>query len=557
VGTGGGESASTSNNTDGESARRYELPQLKPGTVVSASPYASRAGLAILKRGGNAIDAAIATAQTLGVAAPAFSGIGGGGFALIWLAKEEKPVFIDYRERAPTSASEGMFQVTSSGKVVRDENSVGYKAVAVPGTLSGHALMLEKHGTMSLKELIEPAINCARRGVQVGRTLAYVWNQSTSKLKRFKESKSTYLRKGRAYHQGEKITPTALKKSLMAVAANGHGEFYNGKIAGQICDDMASNGGLVTRSDLERYAPTFRDPVRGTYKGFEVISAPPPSAGGSIILQALNILEAYELKGYGHNSTQALHLLAEALAVGNMNCRTRICDPDSFNVPTDILISKDLAKQAGGAISPTAASFPTEPVDFPAMPASNTTHFVAADSDGNIVSMTESVECYFGSGVTVPGTGIILNDTMHDFEPRPKMANSVGPWKIPMSSMSPTIILKEGRPIMALGSAGGPRIVTSALQVLLNVIEFGMHVRDAVAAPRIHLQGDRIQLESTVPRATVTGLRKMGHKAEVRRRKDKRDPGLYFGGVHASCFTQEEMSGGADPRRDGLAANLR
>jgi gamma-glutamyltranspeptidase/glutathione hydrolase len=510
-----------------------------------------------LKRGGNAIDAAVATAQTLGVAAPAFSGIGGGGFALIWVAKEERPVFIDYRERAPSSASEDLFRVMDSGKVLRDENSVGYKAVAVPATLAGHALMLEKYGTMSLKEVMGPAISCARRGIQVGRTLAYAWDQSISKLKRFKGSRSTYLRQGHAYRQEEKLAPTDLKKSLVAVATNGHREFYDGTIAKHICDDIASNGGLITHGDLERYAPTFRDPVRGTYKEFEVISAPPPSAGGAIILQALNILEAYQLKSYGNNSTQSLHLLSEALAQGNMNCRTRICDPDTSNIPTNILISKDFARHVGAGINPTAASFPSEPVDFPSMPASNTTHLVAADSEGNIVSMTESVECYFGSGITVPGTGIILNDTMHDFEPRPKMANSVGPWKTPMSNMSPTIVLREGRPIMALGSAGGPRIVSSALQVLLNVIEFGMHVKDAVAAPRIHIQGEQVQLESSIRHATVAGLRKMGHKVEVRRRKDKYDPGLYFGGVHAAHFTAEAISGGADPRRDGLAVSLR
>jgi gamma-glutamyltranspeptidase/glutathione hydrolase len=533
------------------------LPQFKPAIVVSANSTASRAGLRILKRGGNAVDAAVATAQTLGVAAPAFSGIGGGGFALIWIAKEERPVFIDYRERAPSSASEDMFQLGRSGEVIRDENSIGYKAVAVPGTLTGHALMLEKYGTVSLKAAMEPAINCAKKGVEIGRALAYAWKQSAGKLRRFKTSRSTYLLKGRPYRKVEEIKLTDLATTLATIATNGHREFYDGATAGQICDDMASNGGLVTRSDLERYAPTFRDPVRGTYKDFEVISAPPPSAGGPILLQSLNVLEAYQLKSYGFNSTQSLHLLSEALARGNMNCRTRICDPDSTNVPIKTLVSKDFAQQVGASINTTAASFPSKPVDFPSMPESNTTHMVVADSEGNIVSMTESVECYFGSGITVPGTGVILNDTMHDFEPRPHMANSVGPWKVPMSSMSPTIVLSEGRPIMALGSAGGPRIVSSTLQVLLNVIEFGMRVKDAVAAPRIHVQGERIQLESSIPRATLIGLRKMGHRAEVRRRRGKNDPGLYFGGVHAAYFTEDAMSGGADPRRDGLAVSLR
>jgi len=533
------------------------LPQIRHGIVVSANPLASRAGIAILKKGGNAIDAAVATAQTLGVTVPAFSGIGGGGFALIWLANEQKPIFMDYRERAPSSAFQDMFRVTGSGKVIADENSVGYKAVAVPGTLAGHASMLEKYGTMSLTDVIEPAIRCASRGVQVGRTLAYVWKQSTRKLKRFKGSRAIYLHKNRPYRQGEKITLTNLRGSLEAIAVNGHREFYYGKIADQICDDMTANNGLVTHRDLERYAPTYREPIRGTYKGFDVISAPPPSAGGSIILQALNILETYQLKSYGHNSTQSLHLLAEALSRGNMNCRTRVSDPDTSSVPTKLLISKDFARQAAADIRASAASFPPCPLNLPSMPASNTTHFVAADSDGNIVSMTESIECYFGSGVVVPGTGILLNDTMHDFDPRPGVANSVGPWKIPMSSMSPTIILKDGEPILALGSAGGPRIVSSTLQVILNVIEFGMNVKQAVDAPRIHIEGDRILLESNTPRATIINLHKMGHKAEVRLRKDISDPGLYFGGVHAVHFNQNATAGGADPRRDGLAVTIR
>jgi gamma-glutamyltranspeptidase/glutathione hydrolase len=510
-----------------------------------------------LKRGGNAVDAAVATAQTLGVANLAFSGIGGGGFALIWLAKEQKPVFIDYRERAPSSASEDMFQVTSSGKVVGNKNAEGYSAVAVPGTLSGHALMLEKYGTMQLKELMQPAIGYASRGFRVEKTLAHVWNKSVSKLKRSKASNNIFLRRGRPYRQGDKIALPELKKSLQRIAGNGFREFYDGSIAGQICDDMAANKGLVTHADLERYKPTLREPIHGTYKGFDIISAPPPSVGPTIILQVLNMLEAYSLKGYGHNSTQSLHLVAEAMARGNMNCRTRVCDPDFSSVPTNLLASKDYARKVGADLSASTASFPTNPTPLPSMPASNTTHFVCVDGEGNIVSITESVECYFGSGVTVPWTGILLNDTMHDFDPRPQMANSVAPWKIPMSSMSPTIVLKDGRPILALGSAGGPRIVTSTLQVLMNVVEFGMGVKDAVTAPRMHIDNDRIQLESDIPPGTVRGLRKMGHKVVVRKRKDRSDPGLFFGGIHAAQFTAEGMQGGADPRRDGLAIVLR
>jgi gamma-glutamyltranspeptidase/glutathione hydrolase len=269
------------------------------------------------------------------------------------------------------------------------------------------------------------------------------------------------------------------------------------------------------------------------------------------------MLEDYPLKSYGPNSTQALHILAEVQARSYLNCRGRISDPDFTESSVDRLISKDLAKELGSTINPIAASLPSELTNFPLMPASNTTHLVAIDSERNVVSLTESVECYFGSGITVPGTGMILNDTMHDFEPKPDMVNSVASWKIPMSSMSPTIILKEGRPVMALGSAGGPRIVSSTLQVLLNVIESGMGLEEAVAAPRMHVHGDRVQLEGSVAHEAVMGLRKMGHRVEVRRLKDAQDPGLYFGGVHAAQLSQDNtLNGAPDPRRDGLAIGL-
>ncbi len=527
------------------------------GLVVSANPIASKSGLSILKDGGNAVDAAVTTAHTLGVAAPAFSGIGGGGFALIWLAREEKAIFVDFRERAPSNAKEEMFKLTRSGRVVREENAVGYKSVAIPGAIAGHDLMIEKYGTFKWRDTLEPAIRCARRGFRVGRALGFTWKLSANKLKRFKESRKTYLNRGRPYRRGEKITLPAASKDLETIAVNGAREFYNGTMAKKICDDMTSNNGLINSTDLERYKPTIREPLRGSYKDYEIVTAPPPSSGGAIILQSLNMLENYTLKSFGHNSTQCLHLLAEALARSNLSCRTRISDPDFTDSSVGTLISKDFTKELESTISPNSASIPTESASYPLMPASNTSHLVVVDSEHNVVSMTESVECYFGSGITVPDTGMILNDTMHDFEPKPGMANSVAPWKIPMSSMSPTIILKNGQPIMALGSAGGPRIISSTLQALLNVIEFGMGMQDAVAAPRIHVHGNRVQLENTLARPTATGLRKMGHSVEVRKLAGKGDPGLYFGGVHAAQLSQvNNLNGAADPRRDGLAIGI-
>jgi len=532
------------------------LRKFTSGLVVSANPIASKSGLSILKHGGNAIDAAVTTAHTLGVAAPAFSGIGGGGFALIWLAREEKTIFVDFREKAPSSATEDMFKLTSSGKVVREENAVGYKSVAVPGTIAGHALMLEKYGTVKLRDTLDPAIGCARRGFRVGRALGFTWKLSANKLKRFKESTKTYLHGGLPYRRGETIALPAVAKDLEMIALDGSEAIYSGTIAKKICDDMTSHGGLITSTDLERYKPTIREPLRGSYKDCDIITAPPPSSGGAVILQSLNMLENYALKSYGHNSTPFLHILAEALARSNLSCRT-ISDPDFTDTSVGTLISKDFAKELGSTINPNRASIPKEPTNYPFMPASNTTHLVAIDSEQNVVSMSESLECYFGSGITVPGTGMILNDTMHDFEPRPGMANSVAPWKIPMSSMSPTIVLKDGRPIMAVGSAGGPRIISSTLQVLLNELEFGMGLQEAVAASRIHVHGHLVQIENISASRTAAELRKMGHSVEVGKSMGRGDPGLYFGGVQAAQLSQENvLNGAADPRRDGLAVGI-
>jgi gamma-glutamyltranspeptidase/glutathione hydrolase len=525
--------------------------------VVSENRLASEAGANILKKGGNAVDAAITTAHVIGVSAPAFSGMGGGGFALIWLAREERVVFVDFRERAPSTATEDMFRFTGSGKVFRKENSVGYRSVAVPGAISGHALMLEKYGTLRLRETLDPAARVARRGFRVGRALAYVWKLGAKKLKRFDESRLIFLRKGRPYREGDRIALPTLAKTLTTLAREGAEEFYRGSLARKIAEHMTANMGLVSIRDLEEYEPTIREPLRGSYKDYEIMSAPPPSSGGAVILQSLNILESFPLKSYGIESAEGLHILAEALARSSMNCCSTISDPAFSHPPTERLVSKAFAREVASTISPNTSSIPTFPSGFPLAPASNTTHLVVIDGERNVASVTESVECYFGSGVTVPGTGILLNDTMHDFDPHPGMANSVDPYKIPMSNMSPTIVLKEGEPILALGSAGGPRIVSSTLQVLLNVIEYGLELRDAVAAPRIHVNGSCVQLEETVGRAVARELRKMGHGIQVRKRAGKGDPGLYFGGVHAAHISEDNcLSGAPDPRRDGLAIGL-
>jgi gamma-glutamyltranspeptidase/glutathione hydrolase len=533
------------------------MPQLKSGVVVAAHPLAARAGVNMLRKGGNAIDAAVATALALGTVTPAFCGIGGGGFALVWLAREEEAVFVDYRERAPRAATQDMFQVTAKEKVVGNANSVGYRAVAVPGSVAGHSLLLEKYGRLGLKNALSPAIGYARRGFRVSRALAYASKLSVSKLRRFKNTGSTYLRRGRTYHEGEKIALKALAETFASIRKNGPNEFYTGNISKKISETIRANGGLLSIGDLEHFKPVVREPVRGTYREFEVISAPPPSSGGATILQTLNMLENYQLKELGQNSTRALHLISETMARSLTNCRTNICDPDSSSVPVDGLISKDVARRSASTIRLDAASPQLESSYHPSRPTSSTSHLVTVDAEHNVVSMTESIECYFGSGVIASDTGILLNDTMHDFDPRPDRLNSVAPWKIPMSSMSPTIMMKDGRPIMAAGSAGATRIISSTLQAILNVLDFGMNVGDAVRAPRIHVQENLLQIEAGISVETVGGLRRMGHAARVMRSRDPLDPGLYFGGVHAVQLRPDGvLEGAADPRRDGQALGL-
>jgi gamma-glutamyltranspeptidase/glutathione hydrolase len=531
--------------------RLSELQHFRHGVVVAAHPLAARAGVAVLKKGGNAVDAAVATALTLGAATPAFCGIGGGGFALLWLAKEEKAVFVDYRERAPASATGDMFQVTAKGNVVRNENSVGYRAVGVPGTLAGDSLLIENYGNLSLQDVVRSGAMHASKGYSVSRGLAEVWKKSESKLRRFKSSREVYLKRARPYRKGERIVLKDLADTLRTIIRRGISEFYTGEIAGKIVRDVQAGGGLVSAADLERFHPTLREPVHGRFKDLEIISAPPPSAGGIIILQTLKMLENIDQK-LKHNSPETLHFMSEALMRANTSTAL-VCDPDFSSVPVGALVSDEHCSRLSSSIPPDRASVTIPVTDISQHLNSCTSHLSVIDSEGNVAALTESVECYFGSGVVVSDTGVLLNDTMHDFDPRPGRLNSVGPGKVPMSSMSPTIVLKDGKPLIVAGSAGGPRIPSSTLQVLLNVTEFGIPIEDAVAAPRIHVKDNLVQAEGRIAPKTIEALRKMGHRVQTRRSME-----MYFGGVHAASSNHEtgELEGGADPRRDGAAAGF-
>ena len=522
----------------------------KTAAVASAHPLASQSGLAVLKAGGNAVDAAAAVTLTLGVVQPAFSGLGGGGFMLIHLAKTGENVIIDYRETAPKRATSDMYRLRKDGEVADDENSVGFKAVGVPGALAGLSLALERYGTITLKDAAQDAIRYAINGYEVSELLALIMRLNMDAgYDKFKSNpaagKLMLKPDGSIYRAGEMLVMADLGRSIERIANNGIGEFYEGPVADSLVENMAENGGLLGKDDLRAYEAKFREPLVADYKGMRIITMPPPSSGGVALIQLLRVLEEVDLRGKGPNTAETIDLMAKALG-SVWPARARVADPDYVDVRVDELLDESfiagLKEQAfNGARS--------GKVDF--RDSSQTTHFSVIDGEGNVVAATESLECYFGSGVVVPGTGVFLNDTMHDFDPAPGGLNSVQPGERPMSSMMPTIFMKGGSPVLVLGSSAGPRIITAVFQVALNVLEHGMNVQDAIAAPRFHFQGgegNQMVVESRLPEGVRTDLVRLGYNLEVRGEYD-----FFFGGVHAIAARDGTLHGGADPRRDGAA----
>lgn len=529
--------------------------------AVVASPHrlASEAGVKILRKGGNAIDAAVATSLALGVVAPGWSGLGGGGFIIARMIDTQETVAIDYRETAPAHLEK--YRLGPNGEVEDDANSMGYKAVAVPGTLAGLSLALNEHGTMSMKEVLEPAIEYAENGFEVTRfwdgCVKLNLDHALDKLSRFPETAKTLLRTKNKhfYEPGERMVLEDLGKTLRKIVDDGHGVFYDGAIADFIATDMAANGGWVTREDLVGYRAEHRNPVIGTYMGYEIMSMPPPGSGGTLI-QILNILEGFNLKGHGHNTSETIHIIAEAMKLAFADRERYVADPDFVSIPTKTLTSKEYAEKLRQEIGLDKTTIKVAPHRFDADHVGQTAHISVIDSEGNMVSLTETLECFLGSGVTILGTGICMNDEMHDFNLTTKTPNSIKPNKRPLSSMSPTLILKDGSPFMVLGSTGGPRIITSMIQVIINVIDFGMRLQRAIESPRFHCKHDRIYVESRIPENVRRGLRRMGHKVIVRKRSwPFRGYDLFYGGVQAILYDQKtsKVYGGADPRKDGAA----
>ncbi len=522
------------------------------GSVTSANAYASKVGLRVLEAGGNAIDAAVATGFALGVFEPNASGLGGGGFMLIRLAETGEEIFVDFREMAPLAATAEMY-LGSDGEIVKDLNHVGHLSVAVPGEVKGLLYALENYGTMDRAGVMDESIYFAENGFPISEKYATMLTNSFEKLNQFPESAKVFFKDGLPLTAGDIHANKDLAATLKIIRDQGADGFYKGEIAQKIAAEMAANGGIISEEDLAQYEVSLREPVKGVYKGYEILSVSPPSSGGAHVIQMLNMMENYDLGGeISFESAERMHLWAEVMKLMYNDRSSYMADTDFVDVPLIGLTSKEYAKELVAKIDLTMANNNVEMVADPwPYESASTTHFSVVDSQGNIVSVTKTIEQFFGSGVVVPGTGVILNDEMGDFVGKPGSANSIEPRKKPLSSMTPVILSKDSKPVMTLGSPGGPRIITTVALILSNIIDYDMDIQEAINAPRInqYAQGD-LKVEDRIPESVLDELREMGHGIDIRGEYD-----AYFGGAQGITIDSQsgEIHAGADPRRDGKA----
>ncbi|MBV2188171.1 gamma-glutamyltransferase [Providencia rettgeri] len=499
--------------------------EAKKGMVVSSQHLASQIGADILKSGGNAIDAAVAVGYAQAVVNPCCGNIGGGGFMTIHLA-DGKDLFINFRETAPGAASADMY-LDKDGQLIKDASLYGYLASGVPGTVKGLDYALEKYGTMSRQQVMAPAIKLAREGFTLTRADTDVLDTTTERFKQDPEVARIFLKPdGSAFQPGDLLVQTDLANTLEKIAQNGPSAFYEGEIPKIVEEASKKNGGILTAKDFADFTITDTAPVSCTYRGYQFISAPPPSSGGVTICQTLNILEGYDLKEMGFNSADYIHTLTEAMRHAYMDRNTFLGDPKFVDNPTEKLLSKAYAEELRKEIKPNQATPSTQvqpgmgPHEKP-----ETTHYSVVDEKGNAVSTTYTINGRFGSVVIPPGTGFFLNDEMDDFTTKvgeknlyglvQGERNSIAPGKRPLSSMSPTIVTKDGKVFLVLGSPGGSRIISITLQTALNIIDHGMPPQEAVNAPRIHhqwLPDDVYYEQRGVSKDTLALLDKMGYK---------------------------------------------
>jgi len=494
------------------------------GMVVAQEALATRIGVDILEKGGNAVDAAVAVGFAMAVTYPRAGNIGGGGFMVIHLAKANRDTTIDYRETAPAAASAGMFLDPQGNPDPKKSRDSGL-AIGVPGTVAGLALALEKYGSgkFSLADLLAPAIRLAQEGFLVEDDFADSLPQSRERLARWPSSAAIFLNGDAPLNEGERLLQFDLADTLRAIAERGPSAFYRGPIAERIAAAVRAAGGVMTTDDLKNYSAIERAPVRGSYRGYDIVSMPPPSSGGVCLIEMLNILEGYDLAKLGAGP-ESFHLMIEAMKRAYADRAVFLGDPDSVKIPLAGLVSKPYAAtlraQIGARATPAADIRPGKP---PEAEGRNTTHFSVIDRDGNAVSNTYTLNFSYGLGLVADGTGVLLNNELDDFTAKPGATNAYGlvgfdnnlpaPNKRPLSSMAPTIVLKDGRPVLVTGSPGGSRIITAVLQVIVNVIDFRMPLARAVDAPRLHhqWQPDQVFVEPGFAPAVLAALKSRGH----------------------------------------------
>jgi len=467
------------------------------GMVVSAQHLASKVGVDVLKDGGNAVDAAVAVGYALAVVYPAAGNLGGGGFMTIQLA-DGRTTFLDFREKAPLAATANMY-LDKDGNVIKGASTNGHLAVGVPGTVSGMELAREKYGTMKRAALLAPAIKYAQDGFVLDQGDVDMLRTATDDFKKDAATGVIFLNKGESFAPGQKLVQKDLATTLKAISDKGEDGFYKGAVGAAIVASSQAGKGIITQADLDQYKTRELKPVECNYRGYGIVSAPPPSSGGVIICEILNVLEGYPLKDMGFRSAQSVHYQIEAMRHAYVDRNSYLGDPDFIKNPLERLLSKDYAAKLRAVIAPDKAgvSKDIKPGVAP-HEGSNTTHYSIVDKWGNAVSVTYTLNDWFGAKVTAAKTGVLLNDEMDDFTAKigvPNMyglvqgeANAIAPGKRPLSSMSPTIVTKDGKPVMVVGTPGGSRIITAVLHTIINVIDYGMNAQEAVDAPKFHQQ---------------------------------------------------------------------
>ncbi|MDQ1388883.1 MAG: gamma-glutamyltranspeptidase / glutathione hydrolase [Acidobacteriaceae bacterium] len=548
------------------------------GIVVSVHELASRAGVEMMQAGGNAVDAAVATGFALAVVHPQAGNLGGGGFMLVRMA-DGKTRFLDYREKAPAAATRNMY-LDAQGSVIEGASEIGYKAIAVPGSVAGMVYAEQKYGKLTLKQVLAPAIGLAREGYSLNWEEARDFHDKY--LAEFAESRRIFQRGGKYYQPGEIFRQPDLARTLERIAAKPD-DFYHGSLARELAATMQKGGGLITADDLAHYEVKEREPIRGTYRGYEIISAPPPSSGGTVLIEALNILEGYDLAKMEDRSAQSIHYTTEAFRRAFFDRAEFMGDPDFSKIPVAQLIDKRYGTAWRNSIDGDHASASKElkrPAIFSELeqyaathpgPEANresphTTHYSVVDAEGNAVAVTTTINDWWGSRVTAEGLGFLMNDEMDDFSSKPGVpnadgliqgaANAIGPGKRPLSSMTPTIVVRDGKAFLVLGSPGSSKIITTVANVLMGVVDYGMNIQEAVNAPRFHNQWlpDVLNVERWFSPDTVQALRKMGYHVQFGLREGS-DAGSYWS--DAECIAIDAKSGerlgASDGRNNGKA----